>query len=138
MAGQTLRVLVVDDNASVRRSICQILRQEDDFKVVCEAVDGDDAVRKIREHQPDVVLLDITMPAMNGLEVAEIIKTESPSIQVLIVSQHESRGFQWAALAAGVTGYINKSNVGRDLIPELRRIQGLCASPDKGNGDRQT
>ena len=138
MAGQTLRVLVVDDNASVRRSICQILRQEDDFEVVCEAVDGDDAVRKIREHQPDVVLLDITMPAMNGLEVAEIIKTESPSIQVLIVSQHESRGFQWAALAAGVTGYINKSNVGRDLIPELRRIQGLCASPDKGNGDRQT
>ena len=138
MAGQTLRVLVVDDNASVRRSICQILRPEDDFEVVCEAVDGDDAVRKIREHKPDVVLLDITMPAMNGLEVAEIIKTESPSIQVLIVSQHESRGFQWAALAAGVSGYINKSNVGRDLIPELRRIQGLCASPDKGDGHRQT
>jgi len=138
MAARTLRVLVVDDNESVRRSICQILRPEGDFEVVCEAVDGDDAVRKIREHKPDVVLLDITMPIMNGLEVAEIIKTESPSIQVLIVSQHESRGFQWAALAAGVTGYINKSNVGRDLIPELRRIQGLCASLDKRNGHRQS
>jgi DNA-binding NarL/FixJ family response regulator len=128
MAGQTLRVLVVDDNESVRRSICQILRSEADFEVVCEAGDGADAVRKIREHEPDVVLLDITMPTMNGLEVAEIIKTESPSVQVLIVSQHDSRGFQWAALAAGVSGYVSKSNVGRDLIPELRRIQCLRRS----------
>jgi DNA-binding NarL/FixJ family response regulator len=126
MGGRTLRVLVVDDNQSVRRSICQILRSEAGFEVVCEAVDGTDAIRKIREHTPDVVLLDITMPTMNGLEVAEIIKTELPAVQVLIVSQHDSRGFQWAALAAGVSGYINKSNVGRDLIPELRRIQ--CSS----------
>jgi len=123
MAGRTLRVLVVDDNESVRRSICQILRSQTDIEVVCEAVDGADAVGKVREHELDVVLLDITMPTMNGLEVAEIIKTEFPSVQVLIVSQHDSRGFQWAALAAGVSSYINKSSVGRDLIPELRRIQ---------------
>jgi len=118
-------VAVVDDNESVRRSICQILRSQADFEVVSEAVDGDDAVRKIREHPPDVVLLDISMPNMGGLEVAEILKAEFPSVQVLIVSQHDSRGFQWAALAAGVSGYIIKSNVGRDLLPELRRIQGL-------------
>lgn len=128
MAGRTLRVLVVDDNASVRRSICQILHTQDDIEVVCEAVDGADAVRKIREHEPDVVLLDITMPTMNGLEVAEIMKMEFPSVQVLIVSQHDSRGFQWAALAAGVSGYLNKSDVGKDLIPELRRIQCLRRS----------
>jgi DNA-binding NarL/FixJ family response regulator len=69
------------------------------------------------------VLLDITMPTLNGLEVAEIMKQEFPSVQVLIVSQHDSRGFQWAALAAGVNGYIVKSNVGKDLIPELRKIR---------------
>ncbi|PYX49308.1 MAG: hypothetical protein DMG79_09070 [Acidobacteria bacterium] len=125
MAGRTLRVLVVDDNERVRRSICLILRSQADIEVVCEAVDGADAVRKIKEHEPDVVLLDITMPNMNGLEVAETVKTEFPSVQILIVSQHESRGFQWAALAAGVSGYVIKSNVGRDLIPELRRIQCL-------------
>lgn len=128
MAGRTLRVLVVDDNESIRRSISQILRTQPDIEVVSEAVDGADAVCKIREHHPDVVLLDITMPRMNGLEVAETIKMEFPSVQVLIVSQHDSRGFQWAALAAGVSGYIIKSNVGRDLVPELRRIQGLRPS----------
>lgn len=65
---------------------------------------------------------------MNGLEVAEIIKQGFPSVQVLIVSQHDSRGFQWSALAAGVSGYVVKSNVGKDLIPELRRIQDLRTS----------
>ena len=125
MAQRVLRVLVVDDNESVRRSICLILRSQSDIEVVCEAVDGAEAILKIREHHPDVVLLDITMPNMDGLEVAEIIKAEFPSVQVLIVSQHDSRGFQWAALAAGVNGYIIKSNVGRDLVPELRRIQAL-------------
>lgn len=125
MRGRTLRVLVVDDNESVRRSICQILRTQADFEVVCEAVDGADALAKVREHRPDVMLLDITMPTMNGLEAAEIMKQEFPSVEVVVVSQHESRGFQWAALAAGVSGYVVKSNVGRDLIPELRRIQYL-------------
>jgi DNA-binding NarL/FixJ family response regulator len=125
MPGRTLRVLVVDDNENVRRTICQILRSQADIEVVCEAADGIDAVRKFREHLPDVVLLDIMMPNMNGLEVAEILKREFPSVHVVIVSQHDSRGFQWGALATGVSGYVVKSNAGAALIPELRRIQGL-------------
>ena len=125
MPGRTLRVLVADDNESVRRSICHILHSQADIEIVCEAVDGTDALRKLKEYQPDVILLDITMPTMNGLEAAEIIKREFPGVQVLVVSQHDSRGFQWGALAAGVSGYVIKSNAGTDLIPELRRIQGL-------------
>lgn len=128
MAASTLRVLVVDDNESVRRSICQILRSQSDIEVVCEAVDGADAVQKVSEYQPHVVLLDITMPTMNGLEAAEVLRQKFPSVQVLIVSQHDTRGFQWGALAAGVSGYVIKSNVGKDLIPELRKIQALRTS----------
>lgn len=126
MNGRTLRVLVVDDNENVRRAICELLRPQADIEVICEAVDGADAICKAREHLPDVVLLDLTMPTMDGLEAARVLKREFPSIQIVIVSQHDSRGFQWAALAAGVNGYVVKSNAGRDLIPELRRIQG-CA-----------
>jgi DNA-binding NarL/FixJ family response regulator len=131
MSERAFRVLVVDDSESVRRSICQVLRSQADIEVVCEAVDGVDAINKVKEHQPDVVLLDITMPTMSGLEAAQVLKKECPSVQVLIVSQHESRGFQWAALAAGVSGYVVKSNVGSDLIPELRRIQSVGRSIGK-------
>lgn len=128
MCERALRVLVVDDSESVRRSICHILRSQADIEVVCEAADGLDALNKVKEYQPDVVLLDITMPTMNGLEAAETLKKEFPSVQVLIVSQHDSRGFQWAALAAGVSGYVVKSKVGTDLIPELKKIQDFRRS----------
>jgi len=70
-----------------------------------------------------VVLLDVTMPIMNGLEATSVLRQEFPLMHIVIVSQHDSRGFQWAALAAGVSGYVVKSNAARELIPELRRIQ---------------
>lgn len=123
MTGHALRVLVVDDNASVRRSICQLLESQADIEIASEAVDGADAIQKAREHLPDVVLLDITMPNMNGLEAAHVLKHEFPAMHIVIVSQHDSRGFQWAALAAGVSGYVVKSKAADDLIPELQKIQ---------------
>jgi DNA-binding NarL/FixJ family response regulator len=123
MTPHTLRVLVVDDNESVRRSICQLLESQADIEVACEAVDGADAVIKAREHLPDVVLLDVTMPTMNGLEAAQVFKQEFPTMHIIIVSQHDSRGFRWAALAAGVSGYVVKSNAATELIPELRKLQ---------------
>jgi DNA-binding NarL/FixJ family response regulator len=128
MERRPLRVLVVDDNESVRRSICQILHSETDIKVICQAVDGADAIQQARQHHPDLVLLDITMPTMNGLDAARILKREFPAMHVLIVSQHDSRGFQWAALAAGASGYVVKSNAAQDLLPEVRRIQDLRMS----------
>src|SRR5436305_3317671 len=99
-----LRVLVVDDNESVRRSLCQLLRSEPNVEIVSEAVDGADAVAKTRAYLPDVVLLDITMPTMNGLEAARIIWQEVPSSQFVIVSQYDFRGFQWAVLSSGAVG----------------------------------
>lgn len=117
-----LRVLVVDDNERVRRVVCQLLRSESDMEVVAEAADGADAICKAKQHMPDIVLLDATMPDMNGLEAARVIQEEIPSIRIVMVSQHDSRGFQWAALAAGASAYVVKSDASRDLIPMLRKV----------------
>jgi two-component system, NarL family, nitrate/nitrite response regulator NarL len=123
MSTRTLRVLVVDDHEIVRRNICQLLVLEADIEIICEAANGQEAVLRAREHRPDLVLMDVTMPIMNGLEAARIIKQDLPWIRVLMVSQHDSPQFMREALAVGASGYITKSAVGRDLIPQLRNLQ---------------
>ena len=121
MQALNLRVLVVDDSDIVRRGICKILQSQADIEVVCEAADGADAVRKVREHRPQVVLLDITMPVMNGFEAARRIKHELPSTLILMVSQYDSAPFAREAVAAGASGYVVKSNASTELIPALRK-----------------
>ena len=121
MQNLILRVLVVDDSEIVRRGIRQILQLQADIEVVCEAADGADAVRKVREHRPHVVLMDITMPVMNGFEAARRIKREFPATLILVVSQFDSAPFAREAIAAGASGYVVKSNASTELIPMLRK-----------------
>jgi DNA-binding NarL/FixJ family response regulator len=121
MQALILRVLVVDDSEIVRRGICQILQSQADIEIICEASDGADAVHKVRVHRPDVVLLDITMPVMNGFDAARRIKHEFPSTLILVVSQFDSAPFAMEAIAAGASGYVVKSNASTELIPMLRK-----------------
>jgi YesN/AraC family two-component response regulator len=118
-----LRVLVVDDSEVVRRGICRILKSQADIEIVSEASDGAEAVCKVLEHRPDIVLLDITMPVMNGFDAARRIKHEIPSTLILMVSQFDSAPFAKEAIAAGASGYVVKSNASTELIPALRKIQ---------------
>jgi DNA-binding NarL/FixJ family response regulator len=107
-----LRILVVDDSENVRHSICQLLESLAD-SVISEASDGEDAVRKARQDRPDIVLMDITMPVMNSFIAARLIKHESPSTRILMVSQYDSAAYAKEAFAAGAIGYVLKSNVFR-------------------------
>jgi CheY-like chemotaxis protein len=119
----TLRVLVVDDSEAVRRAIRQLLRSQPDIDVVCEASDGPDAIHKTWEHRPDVVLMDLAMPGMNGLDVTRRIKDELPSTKILALSQMSPDIFARFTIAAGAIDYIFKNNAAKELIPALRKIQ---------------
>lgn len=121
MQALILRMLVVDDSDIIRRLICQILQTQADIEVVSEASDGEDAIRKVRVHRPDVVLMDITMPVMNGFDATRRIKHEFPSTLVLVVSQYDSAPFVREAIAAGASGYVVKNNASTELIPALRK-----------------
>ncbi|MGH9354262.1 MAG: response regulator [Terriglobia bacterium] len=118
-AGRLTRVLVADDHESVRRGIGELLKFEPDFELAGEAASGSEAVEKARQLKPDVAVLDVSMPGMNGLEAARKITKENPSIEVMILTVHESEQLIEEVLTAGAHGYMLKSDVGQDLLTAI-------------------
>jgi two-component system invasion response regulator UvrY len=117
------RVLVVDDHDIVRKGLCQIIASVPEFDIVCETASGEDAVEKAQEHLPDIVLLDISLPGISGIEAARRIRAVSPASRLLFVSQHNSIHMVREALSAGGAGYLLKSEAGRELLSAIRSIQ---------------
>jgi DNA-binding NarL/FixJ family response regulator len=104
-----LTILVVDDEKMVRSALQRLLSARPEWKVVGEATDGLDAVSKARDLKPDVIIMDVTMPEMNGLQATPEIKKENPSIEILIFTQHDSDQIVREAQKAGASGYLLKS-----------------------------
>ena len=100
-ARRSLKILVVDDNAIVRKQICELLTSHPGLEVVCEAANGLEAVRDAEKHQPDIISLDISMPALGGIEAAARIRRVAPKSRIVFLSQHESKNIAQAALATG-------------------------------------
>jgi DNA-binding NarL/FixJ family response regulator len=100
-----------------------MLQDQTDMKIICEASNGAEAVDKVREHRPDIVLLDIAMPVMNGILAARLIRSASPSSKILMLTQFDSKALMKAAFAAGASGFLVKTDAGQHLIPELRKLQ---------------
>ncbi len=116
------RILIADDHTLVREGIAAMLGRYDDVEVVGEAADGMDAMNKVRELNPDLVLMDIAMPGLGGLEATvEILKT-NPGTKVLVLSQYDDKEYVSRFLKAGVSGYILKKAVGSDLIGAIRAV----------------
>jgi DNA-binding NarL/FixJ family response regulator len=104
-----LRILIVDDEKAVRTALGRLLATRKEWQVVGEAADGAEAVGKARELRPDIVIMDITMPEMNGLEATPRIKEALPAAEILIFTQHDSTQMVQQAQIAGASGYLLKS-----------------------------
>jgi DNA-binding NarL/FixJ family response regulator len=127
-----IRVLIADDHAIVREGICLLLARHKDIEVVGQATDGRQAVARVAELRPDVVLMDITMPEMNGLEATQEIHKKFPATRVLVLTQHENKEFIFPLLRAGAAGYIFKRARAQELIGAIRAVfaQGAYLPPE--------
>jgi len=115
-------LLIADDHEVVRRGIRALIQEQPGWRIAAEANDGRDAVNKANEFQPDVAILDITMPSLNGLDAAKQIAELSPRTKVLILTIHESDQLSRKALDVGVRGYILKSDAAFDLITAVSSL----------------
>jgi DNA-binding NarL/FixJ family response regulator len=118
----TIRILVVDDHPIVRQGLKTLLEGHSGWQVIGEASDGAEALEKARELNPDVMVLDVTMPRMNGLEACRLLRRQFPDLEILFVTQHDSPQMMREALEAGARGYVVKSNAARDLLAAVEAV----------------
>jgi DNA-binding NarL/FixJ family response regulator len=118
----TIRILVVDDHPIVRQGLKTLLEGHSGWQVIGEASDGAEALEKAREMNPDVMVLDVTMPRMNGLEACRLLRRQFPELEILFVTQHDSPQMMREALEAGARGYVVKSNAARDLLAAVEAV----------------
>lgn len=117
-----IRVLVVDDHAILRDGIRSILASQEDMIVVGEAGDGHKAVEYTGTLSPDIVLMDLSMPGLNGLEATRAIKEQFPHVKVLILTQHDNREYIMPVLQAGAAGYVLKRSGRREMLSAIRQV----------------
>ena len=117
-----IKILISDDHVVVRAGTRQILEQETDITIVAEAGDGEEAVRLAGTFKPDVAIMDIAMPKLDGIEATRQIKAQYPSIAVLILTAYDDDQFVYSFIEAGAAGYLLKSVRGRELIDAVRAV----------------
>jgi DNA-binding NarL/FixJ family response regulator len=117
-----VRVILADDHTLVRAGIRALLEKLPEVKVLGEASNGREALELVKTHKPDVVLMDITMPGLNGLEAAARMAKEFPDVRVIILSMHNNEEYYWRALKAGAAGYLLKKAATAELAVALQRV----------------
>ncbi|MFC1988534.1 response regulator [Chloroflexota bacterium] len=117
-----IKILIADDHAVVREGTCQIINNEPDLVVVAEAGDGEEAIRLAGNFKPDVAIIDVAMPNVDGIEATRQIKALYPSIVILILTAYDDDQFVFSLLQAGAAGYLLKSVRGHELVDAVRAV----------------
>lgn len=120
-----LSILIADDHEVIRRALRSLLLSRPEWTVCGEAADGNEAVRMTRDQRPDLVLMDISMPEMNGVQATKTIRREFPETRVLIISQNDPEVTKKQAQEAGASGYVAKADLSRSLLARSRRSQKM-------------
>lgn len=122
MVTSPFRVLIADDHELVRRGLRSLLASRPGWDICGEAKDGVEAIEMTKRLEPDLILLDVTMPRLNGLEAARVIRKEVPHTQILILSQHDTEEMSATAREAGARGYVSKSDAADTLFTSMLAI----------------
>jgi two-component system, NarL family, response regulator NreC len=122
MSGEKVRVLIAEDHGTMREGMRLLVGREPDMECVGEAADGREALRLARELRPDVVLMDISMPGMDGLQATRALQETCPQVRVLALTRHADYGFLTEMLRAGARGYVLKQSASADLIQAVRAV----------------
>jgi len=117
-----IRIVIVDDHDIIRAGIKSVLAGHSEYEVCAEAADGDKALEAVAEFKPDILLLDISMPKIGGLDIIARVKRVSPQTKIIIISVHKLGAYVLKALRQGVSGYLNKDNVAEELILALGKV----------------
>lgn len=136
------RMLIVDDDASFRQRVKEILASEPDIEVIGDAADGQEAILRARELKPDLVLMDVRMPGMNGVDATRQLKAEMPELKVIILTIFDLQEYREAAMVSGASGYVIKKSLIEDLVPAIRsafefRAPGFHGTYHIGSHDRE-
>lgn len=118
-----IRILLADDHAITREGTRRLLESEPDLEVIGEAGNGEEALRLAEELRPDILVLDISMPGLNGIQVAETIRLKLPEIRIIILTGYESEQYARALVRLGVNGYLSKTASSEELATALRTVQ---------------
>jgi DNA-binding NarL/FixJ family response regulator len=118
----SVRILIVDDFEPWKRFLFSFLQQYPEWQIICEASDGEDAIEKSRELQPDLILLDIGLPGLNGIEAAQQIRIIAPHSRILFFSENSCPDIMREAFRVGGHGYVVKSDAASDLVPALEAV----------------
>jgi DNA-binding NarL/FixJ family response regulator len=121
-AADCKRILIVDDHPLLRRGMATLISQQDDFQICAEADCAQTGLAAMRQHRPDIALVDITLPGTDGLELIKLMLAEQPKLRILVVSMHDESLYALRALRAGAKGYLMKSEALEQIVTAVRKL----------------